>query len=338
MMAVGQGNLSNKDKAAILLISLGKEYASKIYKFLSDEEIEQITLGITSVRRVTPEVQESVVTEFCDVCLAQKYISEGGIDYARDVLNKALGQNKAEEMIQRLSSTLRVRPFDFIRRSDSAQVLNFIQNEHPQTIALVLSYLTPQQAAMVLSSLPLEKQTNVIARIAKMGSTAPEYVKEAERVLERKLSMLISGNQTQVGGIDILVDILNSVDRGTERNLLEALELKDEELAEEIRNKMFVFEDITKLSDQAIQRVLKDVDNRELAVALKGANADVVKVIFGNISKRLQEMIKEDMEIMGPVRVSAVEESQQKIVNVIRKLDDAGEIYISRNQEDDVIV
>ncbi len=330
--------LSTKDKIAILLISLGKEYASKIYKHLSDDEIEQITLSITSMRRVSPEQQEEVLSEFCDICMAQKYISEGGIEYARDVLNKALGQNKADEMIQRLSSTLRVRPFDFIRRTDSAQVLNFIQNEHPQTIALVLSYLTPQQAAMVLSSLPLEKQTNVIARIAKMGSSAPEYVKEAERVLERKLSMLISGNQTQVGGVDILVDILNSVDRSTEKNLLESLGERDEELAEEIRNRMFVFEDITKLSDQAIQRVLKDVDNRDLAVALKGANSEVVRTVFKNISKRMQEMVREDMEMMGPVRVSAVEEAQQRIVNVIRKLDDAGEIYVSRSQEDEVIV
>ncbi len=337
-MAATQGTLSSKDKAAILLISLGKEYASKLYRHLTDDEIEQITLGITSVRRVTPEVQDAVVEEFCDICLAQKYIFEGGIDYAREVLNNALGESKADEMIQRLSSTLRVRPFDFIRRTDSAQILNFIQNEHPQTIALVLSYLDPQQAAMVLASLPLEKQTDVIARIAKMGSTAPEYVKEAERVLEKKLSMLISGNQTQVGGIEILVNILNSVDRGTERNLLEALEQKDEELTEEIRNRMFVFEDITKLTDQAIQRVLKDIDNRDLAVALKGTSAEVVKMVNNNISKRLQEMLKEDMEVMGPVRVRAVEEAQQKIVNVIRKLDDAGEIYISRNQEDEVIV
>ena len=335
---MGHENLNLKDKAAILMITLGKDYAAKLYKYLTDEEIEQITLGITSVRRVDAEIKESVVSEFFEICMAQKFISEGGIDYAREVLNKAFGENRANVLISKLSSTLRVRPFEFIRKADSTQIFNFIQNEHPQTIALVLSYLDPQQAGPVLASLPLDKQTNVIARIAKMGITAPEYVKEAERVLERKLSSLISGNQTQVGGVDILVSILNSVDRGTERHLLESLEQQDSELAEEIKNRMFVFEDITKLGNQAVQRVLKEIENRDLAVALKGATKEVSKIIYDNISKRLQDMIKEDIEFMGPVRVRDVEEAQQKIVNIIRKLDDAGEIVISRKQEDEVIV
>ncbi|MHB1313891.1 MAG: flagellar motor switch protein FliG [Christensenellales bacterium] len=337
-MASGREALSVKDKAAILMITLGKDYAAKVYKYLTDEEIEQITLSITSVRRVDPEIKESVVNEFFEICMAQKFISEGGIEYAKEVLNKAFGESRANVLISRLSSTLRVRPFDFIRKADSTQIYNFIQNEHPQTIALVLSYLDPEQAGPVLASLPLDKQTNVIARIAKMGITAPEYVKEAERVLERKLSSLISGNQTQVGGVETLVAILNSVDRGTERHLLESLEQMDAELADEIRDRMFIFEDITKLSNQAIQRVLKEIDNRDLAVALKGATKEVAKVIYDNISKRLQEMIKEDIELMGPIRVRDVEEAQQKIVNVIRKLDDAGEIIISRNQEDELIV
>ena len=323
-----------KEKAAILMITVGKDYAAKIYKYLTDEEIEQMTLSITSVRKVEPEVKEAVLQEFIQMVLAQKYISEGGIEYAREILEKAFGPESANELIMRLSASLRVRPFDFIRRADSTQVLNFIQNEHPQTIALVLSYIDPKNAAQILSQLPLEKQTSVIARIANMGVASPEYIKETERVLEKKLSTMTFGDATTTGGIDTLVAILNSVDRGTERHLLESLEQQDAELVEEIKKRMFMFEDIVKLSPQAIQRVLREIDNRDLAIALKGVlGTPVEKVIMENISKRLQEMIREDIEVMGPVRVRDVEEAQQKIVSIIRQLDEAGEIIISRGEE-----
>jgi flagellar motor switch protein FliG len=334
----GQERFSPKEKAAILMIMLGKEYAARVFKYLSEEEVEQLTLSITSMRRVEPEIKEEVLTEFIQMCIAQKYISEGGIEYARDILDRAFGPESANDLIMKLSSSLRVKPFDFIRKADSAQVLNFIQNEHPQTIALILSYIDPKNSAAILASLPLEIQTSVIARIANMGITSPEYIKETERVLEKKLSTLNFGDTTSAGGIDSLVKILNSVDRGTERHLLEALEETDAELVEEIRKRMFVFEDIVKLSNQAIQRVLKEIDNRDLAVALKGSTPEVAKVIYSNISTRLQEMIKEDIEVMGPVRVRDVEEAQQKIVNTIRQLDDSGEIIIQRSGEDDVIV
>ncbi len=330
--------ISTKEKAAVLMITMGKERAAKIYKFLSDEEIEQLTLAITTMRRVEPETKESVVDEFFQMCIARKYISEGGIDYAREILAKAFGEDRTNDLIMKLSSSLRVKPFDFIRKAEVTQVLNFLQNEHPQTIALILSYLEPKYAANILANLPLDKQTSVIARIANMGSTSPEYIKETERVLEKKLSSMNFGDQTSAGGIDSLVNILNSVDRGTERHLLESLEETDAELVEEIRKRMFVFEDIVKLGNQAVQRVLKEIDNRDLAVALKGSSSEVSNVIFGNISNRLQEMIKEDMEFMGPIRVRDVEEAQQKIVNVIRQLDDAGEIIISRGSEDELIV
>lgn len=330
--------MSTKEKAAVLMITIGQERAAKIYKYLSEEEIEQLTLAITTMRRVEPEVKESVVDEFFQMCIARKYISEGGIDYAREILSKAFGEEKTNELIMKLSSSLRVKPFDFIRKADSAQVLNFIQNEHPQTIALILSYLEPRYAAQILSNLPLDKQLSVIARIANMGVTSPEYIKETERILEKKLSTLSFSDRSVTGGIDSVVSILNSVDRGTERHLLEALEETDAELVEEIRKRMFVFEDIVKLSNQAIQRVLKEIDNRDLAVALKGSSEEVAEVIFRNISSRLQEMIKEDIQYMGPVRVRDVEEAQQKIVNVIRQLDDAGEIIISRGSEDEIIV
>ena len=330
--------ISTREKAAVLMITMGKERAAKIYKFLTDEEIEQLTLAITTMRRVEPETKESVVDEFFQMCIARKYISEGGIDYAREILAKAFGEERTNDLIMKLSSSLRVKPFDFIRKAEVAQVLNFLQNEHPQTIALILSYLDPKHAANILANLPLDKQTSVIARIANMGSTSPEYIKETERILEKKLSTMNFGDQTTTGGIDSLVNILNSVDRGTERHLLESLEESDAELVEEIRKRMFVFEDIVKLGNQAVQRVLKEIDNRDLAVALKGSSTEVSNLIFNNISSRLQEMIKEDMEFMGPVRVRDVEEAQQKIVNVIRQLDDAGEIIISRGAEDELVV
>ncbi|MDR1157880.1 MAG: flagellar motor switch protein FliG [Oscillospiraceae bacterium] len=330
--------LSGKEKAALLLIALGKEHSAKIFKHLRDDEIEQLTLDITNVRRVDSETKESIISEFYEQCLAQNYISEGGIDYAREVLERAIGPDKALAIINRLTSSLQVRPFDFVRRADPNQLLNFVQNEHPQTIALILSYLDPAMSANVLAKLPIEKQTEVVARIATMDRTSPEYVHEIERVLDKKLSSMGMEDFTVVGGIQSIVDILNAADRGTERHVLEALEIKDSELVDEIRRKMFVFEDIAKLDRRAVQRVLKEVENADLTVALKNATPEVSRMIFENMSKRLQDMIREDMEYMGPVRVRDVEEAQQKIVNIIRRLQDAGEIIVSRGSEDDVIV
>ena len=329
--------LTGKEKAAILLIALGRDYSAKIFKHLRDDEIEQLTLDITNVRRVDAETRDMVIEEFYEQCLAQNYISEGGINYARDVLEKALGADRALALIGRLTSSLQVRPFDFARRADPNHLLNFVQNEHPQIIALVLSYLDPQMSAAILAKLELDKQTEVVARIATMDRTSPEYVREIERVLEKKLSSLGIEDFTAVGGIQSIVDILNAADRGTERRVLETMELKNGELVDEIRRKMFVFEDIVKLDRRAIQRVLKEVENADLTVALKNATPEVSKVIFENMSKRLQDMIREDMEFMGPVRVRDVEEAQQKLVNIIRKLQDAGEIIISRGSEDEII-
>lgn len=331
-------DISSREKAAILMIMLGKDHAAKIYKHLNEDEIEQLTLAITSMRHVDPPEKEAVLNEFLEICTAQQYVSEGGIGYASEVLKQAFGEDKADDLINKLSSSLRVRPFDFIRRADVTQVFNFIQNEHPQTIALVLSYLDPSQAAQMLASLPIEKQSSVIARIANMSVSAPEFIKEVERILERNISSINQGRQAFVGGIDALVKILNSVDRGTEKNLLEYLGQSDPKLTEEIKNRMFVFEDLTKLDNRAIQTVLKEIDNNDLAVALKGATKEVEKAIFSNISKRMQESLKEDIEFLGPVRVRDVENAQQTIVNVIRRLDETGEIIIMRKQEDALIV
>lgn len=332
-----KGGLTGKEKAAILLVSLGMEKASAIYKHLKEDEIEQLTMEIANLRKVDPEVKNKVMEEFYQVCLVQNYITEGGISYAREVLERALGSQKALEMINKLTSSLQVRPFEFVRKSDPVQVLNFIQNEHPQTIALVMAYLKPQQAASIISMLPAEKQTDVATRIAFMKGTSPEIVKEVERVLEKKLSSLAISDFTTTGGIQSLVDILLAVDRSTEKHIMESLELKDSELTEEIRKRMFVFEDIISLDNRSIQRVLRDVDNSVLVLALKGVSDEVSRALFANMSKRLQDMVKEDMEFMGPVRLRDVEEAQQKIVNIVRKLEEAGEIVISRGGGDEII-
>ncbi|HHW71493.1 MAG TPA: flagellar motor switch protein FliG [Clostridiales bacterium] len=330
--------LSGKEKAAILLVALGTEKASEIYKHLTEEEIEQLTLEIANMRKVEPDVSDAVIEEFYEICLAQNYIAEGGISYAKEVLEKALGSQKALELINRLTSSLQVRPFEFVRKADPTQVLNFIQDEHPQTIALILAYLNPTQAAAILSELPQDKQADVASRIATMDSTSPEIVKEVERILEKKLSSMVDSDFTEAGGIDTIVDILLSVDRGTEKHIIETLEIRDGELAEEIKKRMFVFEDIVTLDNRSIQRFLREVDNSDLALALKGSSEEVSNVIFANMSKRLQEMIKEDMEFMGPVRLRDVEEAQQRIVNIIRRLEDAGEIVIARGGGDEIIV
>lgn len=330
--------LSGREKAAILLVALGTERASKIYKHLREDEIEQLTLEIANLKRVDSETKQQVLEEFYEICIAQKYIDEGGIEYAKEILERALGNQKALELINKLTSSLQVRPFDFARKADPAHLLNFIQNEHSQTIALILAYLRPEQAAIILSALPQEKQADVAARIAMMDRTSPDVIKEVERVLEKKLSSMVTADFTSAGGIQSVVDILLSVDRGTEKHIMESLEVQDSELAEEIKKRMFVFEDIVYLDNRSIQRFLREVDNNDLALALKGSSEDVAEVIFSNMSKRLQEMIKEDMQFMGPVRLRDVEEAQQKIVNIIRRLEDAGEIVIARGGGDEVIV
>lgn len=335
---MGTEEYNGIQKAAILLIALGPEKSASIFKHLKEDEIEELTLEIANTRSVSPQTKESVLNEFYQVCLAQQYIAEGGIGYAKELLDKALGSDKAQEVITKLTASLQVRPFEFVRKTDPSQVLNFIQDEHPQTIAMILSYLSPAQSAMVLGALTPEKQADVAKRIAKMDRTSPDVIKEVERVLERKLSSLINQDYTIVGGVDAIVGILNTVDRGTEKHIMESLEIEEPELADEIRKKMFVFEDILLLDDRAIQRVLRDVDNNDLAVALKGANEEVQNVIFKNLSKRLAAMIREDMEFMGPVRMKDVEEAQQKIVGIIRKLEDSAEIVISRGGGDEIIV
>jgi len=330
--------IDGKQKAAVLLVSLGPEVASQVYKYLREDEIEQLTLEIANVKKVEPEDKDKVFSEFHQMVLAQEYIMQGGIDYAKEVLEKALGHQKAIDIINRLTASLQVRPFDFARKADPAQILNFIQNEHSQTIALVLSYLEPTQSAMILSSLPQEKQADVARRIALMESTSPEVITQIEKVLEQKLNATIVQDYTLTGGIDSIVQILNGVDRSTERTILEALEIEDPELAEAIKKKMFVFEDIVQLDDRSIQRIIRDIENADLQLALKVASEEVKNVIFRNMSKRMVETFKEEMEYMGPVRLRDVEEAQTRIVAIIRRLEETGEIIISRGGGDEIIV
>lgn len=337
MSKMAQG-LSGRQKAAILLITLGPEVSAQIFKHLREEEIEQLTLEIANVRKVDSNDRDFILQEFHQICMAQEYISQGGIAYAKEILDKALGEDKAKEVLTKLTATLQVRPFDFARKADPAQILNFIQNENTQTIALVLSYLQAEQAATILSSLPQDKQADVAKRIALMDSTSPEVITQIEHILEQKLSSTVTQDYTNAGGIDSIVQILNGVDRGTERTILDALEIQDPELAEDIKKRMFVFEDIVSIDNRSIQRIIRDVENADLQLALKVSSEEVREAIFQNMSKRMAETFQEEMEFMGPVRLRDVEEAQTRIVAIIRRLEESGEIIIARGGGDDIIV
>jgi len=330
--------LNGRQKAAVLLVSLGPELSAQIYRHLRDEEIEVLTREIANTGSVRAAVRDEVFNEFYEMYLAREYVEQGGIDYARELLEKALGAARAEAILARLVSTMKARPFSFARKTDPNQLLNFIQNEHPQTIALILAYLNPEQAGMILSALPPETQVDVAKRIAMLDRTTPEILKEIEETLEKRLSAFAIEDYTMAGGIDAAVEILSLVDRATEKTILDALEEEDPELAEAILKRMFVFEDIITLDDRAIQKVLREIDTRDLALALKTASEEVAARIYKNMSKRAADMLKEDIEYMGPVRLRDIEEAQQKIVATIRRLEEAGEIIISRGGEDEIVV
>ncbi|WP_141431179.1 flagellar motor switch protein FliG [Bacillus sp. 03113] len=333
-----QNTLTGKQKAAILLISLGQDLSASVVKHLNEEEIEKITLEISGMKKVGASAKEEVLDEFHQIVLAQDYITQGGIGYAKTVLEKALGTEQADVIINRLTSSLQVRPFDFARRAEPGQILNFIQNEHPQTISLILSYLDPSQAGQILSELPQGMQAEIAKRIAAMDSTTPEIINEVEQILERKLSASVTQDYTQTGGIETVVEVLSGVDRTTERTILEALEVQSPELAEEIKKRMFVFEDIVTLDNRAIQRVVRECENEDLILSLKVSSEEVKEIVFKNMSTRMVDSFKEEMEYMGPVRLRDVEESQSRIVAIIRRLEESGEIVVARGGGDDIIV
>lgn len=329
--------LTGIQKAAILMVTLGAENSAQVVKHLAEGEIEQLTLEMSNVGRVSPEQRDYVVEEFHQMCMANDYISQGGIEYAREVLERALGETRAFEIISRLSSSLKMRPFDLVRRTDPKQLFSFIQGEHPQTIALIMTHLPADKAATLLASIAPERQADVAKRIATMGRTSPEVLKEIEKVLERKISSLAPTDYTTSGGIQSIVDVLNRTDQATVKVVMDALEMDDPELAEQIKRQMFVFEDIVMLDDRGIQMVLREVETKDLGLALKGTNPEVGQKIMANMSSRAAQMLKDDMEFMGPVRLRDVEEAQQRIVKVIRKLEESGAIVISRGGSDEII-
>lgn len=338
-MARDINKLNGIQKVAILFITLGPEASSGILKKLPESEIQKITYEIANIASVSSEQRENILNEFLETNKAKDYIVEGGMDYARALLSKALGPQKAGEILSRVSeANQQYRPFAIARKADASQLLNVLNYEHPQTIALILCYLQPDKSAQVLAELPEDIQSDVAFRIATMSNTSPMVIKEIEKVLNTKLFSVLRTEMTALGGVETLVDILNQVDRTTEKNITEGLEREDEALAEKIKNSMFVFEDVITLDDVSIQRILREVEVKELALALKGCSEDVANVIYKNQSKRAAASLKEDMEFLGPVRLMDVEKAQQKIVSIIRKLEEAGEIIVSRGGEDAIIV
>lgn len=331
--------LSGLQKAAVLLITLGADVSARVLRGnFTDEEVEKISQEISLFESVNSDIQRQVLEEFVELTQARDYLMRGGFNYAKDVLEKAVGQQKALEILERVAVTIQKVPFSNIRRTEAKHLYNFIRDEHPQTIALVLTYIHAEQASTVLASLSPEIQADVARRIAIIDRIAPEVIKEVESVLEKKLSVVVTHQDQHTGGIKSLVNILNRVDRATEKTILEELETNDPELADEIRKLMFVFEDIVKLHDAAIQRVLREVDQKDLAKAMRGSNEDVRNRIFKNMSKRAADMLKEEIQFMGPVRLRDVEDAQQRIVQIIRRLDESGEIIIARGGEDALVI
>ncbi|EDS76711.1 flagellar motor switch protein FliG [Clostridium massiliodielmoense] len=334
-----EDKLTGVQKAAILFITLGPDAASGIIKKLPDPDIQKITYEIANISSVKQEQRSEILDEFIEMNKAKDYIIEGGFEYARDLLGKALGSQRAKEILDKVTeATQQYRPFAIARKADAHQLLNVISNEHPQTIALILCYLQAEKSAQILGELPEDIQWEVAYRVASMDNTSPMVIKEIEKVLNGKLSSVVRTDMTTLGGVETIVDILNQVDRTTEKNITEGLERQDPELAEKIKQSMFVFEDIITMDDVSIQRVLREVETKDIALALKGCSEEVANCIFRNQSKRAAASLKEDIEFLGPVRLMDVEKSQQQIVSIIRRLEDAGEIIISRGGEDAIIV
>ncbi len=334
----GRGKEVKYNKAAVLMVILGKDWAAKVMKYLPEQDAELLAIEIAKIKDIPKSVRQKVIEEFYTLLMAKEYIGKGGLEYAKEVLEKAYGPQKAEEIFKKLVGAMQVVPFEFLRKLDPQQVANLIQNEHPQTIALLLNYLTPQQATAVFLSLPPELAQEVAYRMAVIDRTSPEVIRTIEEELKRRFSAFSAGqDMTKVDGIATLVQILNSVDQQTQQAVLEYLDSINPALAEEVRKQMFVFEDIVLLDDRSIQRVLREVDARDLAIALKGASDAVKEKIFKNMSQRARQMLQEEMEYMGPVRVKQIEEAQQKIIAIIRRLEEAGEIVIIRGGEDVVM-
>lgn len=338
MINMSEPRLSGKQKAAAIIISLGADDASKIYKYLKEDEIEQLTYEISRLQHLSPKIMEDTLKDFYDLCLTQKVITEGGLEYARNVLEKAFGSQTATSLLERVTKTLRSKSFDFLRKADYKNLLTIIQNEHPQTIALILSYARADQASAVIAELPKEKRIDVVERIAKMDRTSPEIIKYVEEELEKKFNSIVSVDFTEIGGVNYVADVMNNMDRGNEKYIFDELNKKDSRLADEIRMRMFVFEDIVTMDSMSIQRFLREVDSKDLVYAIKGSNKEVADILFSNMSTKMAETIKSELEYTHNIRLRDVEEAQQRIVSVIRRLEEEGELIIAKNGKDDIIV
>src|SRR3954447_11431970 len=332
-------DLPGVKKAAVLLVSLDQDRAAEILKRLPAEAVEEVSREIASLGEVGSVARRDVFNEFYSLALANSYVSEGGLEYAKTLLRKSLSDSDADRVIKQVTQQIQSAPFSFLQKAESENLLTFIQDEHPQTIALILAHLAPQKASEVLVGLPGQKQIEVVKRIANMEQTNPEVIKEVERGLEHRLSDIVSQTFEKAGGVDTVAEMLNLADRSTEKGIMEGLEAEDPDLVEQIRRLMFVFEDILLVNDKGIQSVLKEIENDALALALKTASEELKQKIFKNMSERAAQLIKEDMQYMGPVRVSDVEQAQQKIVDIVRRLEDAGEIVLAgRGGEKEMIV
>ncbi len=330
-------NLPGRTKAAILLIFLGPETSGVIFQSLNDAEIEMLTIEIARQRKISTEAKEAVLFEFEQLMMAREFYSEGGLDYAKSLLEKTVGPGKALEILSRMGTSLQVRPFEAARTADPSQLATLIQNEHPQTICLILAYLQPDKAAMILQSLPPDTQTEIAKRLALMDRTSPEITREVENYLEKKLSAVLGQDLASAGGIDSLVNILNQVDRATEKTIIETMEVQEPSLAEEVKKRLFVFEDVVLIDDRGIQRMLKEIDPKDLSTSLKGVTDEVKEKFYKNMSKRAAEMLKEEMAYMGPVRIRDVDQAQQRIVAIVKNLEAKGEIIIARPGEEELI-
>lgn len=336
-MAQQGKKINNKTRAAAVIVSLGTDEAAEVYKYLREDEIEQLSLEVAKMEALPPEELKEIIDDFYGLCVTQKVISEGGVDYARDVLEKAFGPQQAASLMERVSKSLRTKAFDFIRKADYKNLLSILSNEHPQTIALILSYATAEQASMIIGELPGDTQIEVVQRIANLDRASPDVISVVESTLEKKFGNIVSVDLMELGGVPYVAEIMNSVDRTTEKKIFDELGVKDPELADNIRKLMFVFEDIIYLDDISIQRFLREVDTKDLAVALKAGNAEVSRVIFQNMSKRSQESVASDIEYLHNVRMKDVEEAQTRIVDAIRRLEEEGELVISKGGKDEVI-
>ncbi len=330
-------NLSGSQRAATVIAAMGAENAASVYRFLHEDDVEKLTLEISKLAYIDITTVDEILTEFYELCLTQKVITEGGVVYAKSVLEKAYGENAAQQLMEKVTKSLKVKAFDFMRKADAKNMLAIVQNEHPQTIALILSYVRADQASMVLADLPKEKRVDVVERIAKMDRASPEVVKAIEQTLEKKFSMIITTDMAEVGGVNYIADVLNHVDRATEKHIFDELSIRDPKLVNDIRQKMFVFEDITSLDENSIQRFIRDVDAKDLAVAIKGSSPDVTSILFANMSQRMKESIQTDIEYLHNVRMRDVEEAQQRIVAIIRRLEEEGELIIGKGGKDEII-